>query len=286
MIIESHAHYTHMKFDGRFRFVTCENGTFAVREGGRDDILAALPENGVTGVIEPAIDLASNEKILAFCKDREGFFPAVGVHPTRVASVGPKGRKLLKKYASDPNVVAVGETGLDYHYPRKEQHRIRQFVMFQYQISLAAKRGLPLILHIRMAYPDAIRILRWNRKKLNGGVAHCFNSSAEDALALIGMGFRIGIGGALLQNNETGAALRETVRVIPLERILVETDAPYVMPDLTELPMSGKEKKKIRNTSMTLPAVIGKIAELKGLDVKTVEDAVFRNTVAVFGLDR
>ena len=78
----------------------------------------------------------------------------------------------------------------------------------------------------------------------------------------------------------------QPIRAIPLERILVETDAPYVMPDLPELPMSGKEKKKIRNTSMTLPAEIGKIAELKGLDVKTVEDAVIRNTVAVFGPDR
>lgn len=191
---------------------------------------------------------------------------------------------MLRAYAADEDVVAIGETGLDYHYERKEQHRFRQLMMFQFQINLAAKYSLPLILHIRLAYKDAIRILKWNRRKLNGGIAHCFCGAKEEALELIKLGFCIGIGGVLLQENETSDRLQEVVRTIPLKRILVETDAPYVLPELNDFTLGSKAKRKIRNTSLILPEVIKKIAELKEMDASLVEERIYNNTVEVFGL--
>ena len=285
MTIDSHTHYSHFRFNDRFRYLSRENGSYCVKEGSREDVLAELKACGIVEAIEPAIDLASNRKVLDLCASHPGFlFPAVGVHPTRVAQLKREDRQTLREYASDKNVVAVGETGLDYHYERKEQHRLRQLYWFQYQIDLAARCGLPLVLHIRLAYKDAIRVLRLNHRKLRGGVAHCFCGTKEEALQLVGLGFRIGIGGALLQENEKARELQEAVRRIPLESILAETDAPYVLPDVSDLPLSSKVKRKIRNTSLILPEVIGKIAELKGVDRTVVEKAICRNTAETFGL--
>ena len=287
MIIDSHAHYSHFKFEQHFRFLDCTDGQYGINEGSKEDILDGMSEKGIVGAIEPAIDLASNQRVLNLCEAHKGFFfPAVGVHPTRTASLTRKDRKQLRKYASDQRVIAIGETGLDYHFDRKEQHCFRQFINFQYQINLADKYKHPLILHIRLAYKDAIRILKWNRKKLRGGVAHCFCGTKEEALELIGLGFCLGIGGVLLEENETAEELREIVCDVPLERILVETDAPYVLPYLPDVSLSGNAKRKIRNTSLILPEVIKKIAELKGMDETVVEETVYKNTVELFGLDR
>lgn len=285
MIIDSHAHYSHFKFNDRFRYLSVENGDYRINEGSRDDILAELTQVGISGVIEPAIDFASNQKIFEFCKAHPGFiFPAVGIHPTRTASVKWRDLFRLREYASEQTVIAIGETGLDYHYPRKEQHRLRQMLMFQYQIDLAVKRKLPLILHVRQAYKDVIRILKWNRKNLNGGVAHCFCGTKEDALELIQLGFCIGVGGVLLQTNEKAANLQAVVRTIPMEKILIETDSPYVLPDIVNLQLGSKAQRKIRNTSLLLPKVIQKIAELKEMNAAEVEKNVYKNTVTVFNL--
>lgn len=287
MIIDSHAHYSHFKFIERFRYLSCENRAYKIVEGTREDVFLKMQESGIFGSIEPAIDFASNEKLLEFCKLHVGqVFPAVGIHPTRTAAITGKELSRLREYAEDPGVVAIGETGLDYHYPRKDQHRLRQMLFFQYQINLAAHRKLPLILHIRLAYKDAIRILKLNRKRLYGGVAHCFCGTKKEAKELIELGFHIGIGGVLLQENETAAALQQVVQAIPVESILVETDAPYVLPELNDPSLGGKAKRKIRNTSLILPEVIKKISELKEMDALLAEERIYKNTVEVFGVPR
>lgn len=284
MILDSHAHYSRRNFDGIYRFLGRGGEGLEIREGTRDEILKQLKENGIVGAIEPAVELGSNPVLLDFCGKHPGFYPAVGVHPTKVADLRLRDGKTLFRWASGNGVVAIGETGLDYHLARKDQHRLRQFFWFQRQIDLAARLHLPLVLHIRLAYKDAIRILRRNRRKLNGGVAHCFLGTKEDATALIGLGFRIGIGGALLRSDETAAELQETVRAIPLEKILAETDAPYVLPDLSRIAPELRKKGKLRNTSLLLPEVIGKIAELKGVSRETAEETIFRNTAEAFVL--
>lgn len=285
MIIDSHAHYTRTKFDNGFRYLAYEAGEYTVKEGSREDILAELAESAVTAFIEPGVELESNEVLLEFCREHPDVYPAVGVHPTRIGLLKRKNRAKLLKCARDESVIAIGETGLDFHQERREQYRLRQFEWFLFQINLADSKNLPLILHIRKAHRAAIAVLRLNKKKLHGGVAHCFCGTAKEAQDLFDLGLNIGIGGALLQNNENTAALEEAVRMAPLDRIIVETDAPYVLPSFTDESLSKKSIRKIRNTSLILPEVIKRIAELKGLDAKTVEDAVYANTVKLFGLE-
>ena len=284
MIIDSHAHYSRRHFDEYFRYLALRGDEYAIGEGTRDVLLKEMAERGVEAFIEPAVELASNRKLLALADRYPGIcLPAVGVHPTRTGTLKRKDRAELRGYAADQRVIAIGETGLDYHLQRKEQHRLRQLYWFLYQIDLADELGLPLILHIRDAYPDVIRVLKLNRKKLHGGVAHCFSASAAEAKALTALGFHIGIGGMLLQENEKAAALAEAVRAVPIERILIETDAPFVLPETPSLCLTRKQKRNLRNTSLILPGVIRRIAALKGLEPAEAEQTLYENTLRLLG---
>lgn len=284
-IIDSHAHYTRHGFSDSFSYLAYSEHGFMVNEGTIDGLLSDIRHQGIVASIEPGVELESNTTLLDFCEQYPGFvFPAIGVHPTRVAPLGWGKRKELAKYSQSGNIVAIGETGLDYHLGRKEQHRIKQFLWFQYQIILADRLNLPLILHIRNAYAPAIKMLQFNRNRLHGGVSHCFSGSTEEAMKLIKLGFHIGIGGALLQSDDRAASLRKAVAAIPLDRILVETDAPYVLPHFEIQNISKKGKRKIRNSSLILPAVIRQIAEIKNMDAGAVESTLFSNTVNLFKL--
>lgn len=285
MIIESHAHYSHYKFNQTFRYLSYKNGNFSLEEGNRYDLIENLKENGVVASVEPAIGIESNEKLHQLSNFYPDFiFPSYGCHPTRAYLAKWRDRKIIEGYAllSSGKCVAIGETGLDYHYERKNQHRLCQKRWFRYQIKLAYKLNKPLILHIRKASSDALKMLKKYRKYLTGGVVHCFCDDYKVAQAYIDLGLHIGIGGALLQN-ENSEMLSEVVRGIPLERIVVETDAPYVLPDIADLEM-GKKKNRIRNTSMILSCIIERIAEIKGLSVPIIENTVLNNTIKLFSL--
>ena len=276
MIIESHAHYSHKRYDGTFRYLT---GQLTAEEGNRDGLLKRLRESGVALCIEPAIDFDSNRLTAALYRQHPDFFRlAVGVHPTRTAQVPWRQRKQLATWARGPGVAAIGETGLDYHRPR--HHRLVQLLWFRYQLDLARRTGLPLVLHIRMADRDALPMLRRRRRWLPGGVVHCFQGGWETARQYLDLGLCLGIGGALLR--QESAPLRETVARAPLERLLVETDSPYVLPDI---PWEGSRKSlgRVRNSSL-LPRIIEEIARLKRLPPETVEAAVLENTRRVFRL--
>ena len=287
MIIESHAHLTHMKFDGFFRYLDYDRaaGLYTVCKGDRAALIGRMRAAGVGAVVEPAIDLASNRALMDLAAAEPGWlFPAVGLHPTRTSGAPWAERALLEELSRRPEVVAIGETGLDYHYPRAQQHRRVQLRWFVYQILLAYRRRLPLILHLRDADRDALTVLRLFRPFLRGGVAHCFYGDAARAQTLMKLGFHLGIGGTLLQDNDAGRTLCETVRSVPLERILLETDAPYVHPSCEVLP-GGKVRGKVRNTSLILPAVAARIALLKGLSPEAVERQTAANAATLFGLD-
>ena len=175
MIIESHAHYSHKRYDGTFRYLT---GQLTAEKGNRDGLLKRLRESGVALCIEPAIDFDSNRLTAALYRQHPDFFRlAVGVHPTRTAQVPWRQRKQLATWARGPGVAAIGETGLDYHRPR--HHRLVQLLWFRYQLDLARRTGLPLVLHIRMADRDALPMLRRRRRWLPGGVVHCFQGGWE-----------------------------------------------------------------------------------------------------------
>ena len=181
-------------------------------------------------------------------------------------------------------MIAIGELGLDYHYKRLKQHRIRQKMWFVWQLKLAEKSHLPLILHIRLGDTDAIKILRHHKDKLNGGVCHCFNQGSDIAkIYTEEFGFMLGIGGSLLQ--EGCEKLEQTVRDIPLEHLILETDGPYVRPIRPEN-VTGKKWKKTRNSSLIIPDIAQRVAELKKIDVDEVERITTENVVRVFKLQK
>lgn len=283
MIIDSHAHLTHHQFKQDFRYLYVNEKEYAVESGTLTDIIEACKAQKVIGSVEPAISYESNELIRDF-QPPEGFkfYRAVGVHPTRVHLTKLNCLKKLADFiASD--TVAIGETGLDYHYPRKEQHRILQKIWFKYQIRLADKNNLPLILHIRKANEDALKILNKYKVRLHGGVVHCFSEAPDVAKQYLSLGFALGIGGTLLQNNSAAERLRESVKIVPLEMLIVETDAPFILPDF---PYEGtkRSRRKIRNTSMILPLVIEEIAKIKGIDSEIVNKVIYDNTIRIFKL--
>jgi TatD DNase family protein len=142
---------------------------------------------------------------------------------------------------------------------------------------------LPVILHVRDAHEDALRILRWHPARKLGGVIHCFYGSKEIAEQHLKLGYHIGIGGSVLQLEERAKDLREAIPHIPLDQILLETDAPFILPYCKDV-IQPKLLRRARNTSLILPAVIEKIAELKGIPADDVEQATTENTIRLFQL--
>jgi len=281
-MIDSHAHYTHRRFRDRFRYLDYGEAGFGVIEGTLDDVFARIEAAGITDFIEPAIDLASNEEMLELAGKCHGkMHVAVGLHPTRTFLTKWSDRVQLEELSRRNGVVAIGEAGLDYHYRRSAQHRLCQRRWFRYQIDLACERKLPLVLHIRRADKAALRILKRNRKKIVGGVVHCFNGDSAIAEQYLSLGLYFGIGGALLERSERAKTLREAIRVIPLDRILLETDAPFVLPYCTDA--SGEQiSGKIRNASTVILAVAEEIARIKDVEVETVREITTTNARTLF----
>lgn len=285
MIIDSHTHYAHARYDREFPYLEEQNGDYAVQRATREQLLASMKTNGIVGIIEAAIGLDGIEKQIALASDPSfRTWITVGVHPTRCIHTPWRLRKKVTSYAETMAPVAIGETGLDYHHPRKKQHRLRQNIWFRYHLHLADRLKLPLVLHIRNADKYALPILQKYRTRLHGGVVHCFSGDITLAEQYIRLGFALGIGGKLLCDDEQGKILCETVKRVPLDTLIVETDAPFVLPDTGKLPCSRKQLRKLCNSSLILPAVIRKIAELRSEDYEATERAIYRNTIRVFRL--
>ncbi|MBE6610719.1 MAG: TatD family deoxyribonuclease [Ruminococcaceae bacterium] len=283
MIIDSHAHYALKQFNGVFPYLYDDGEKWAVGEADRNTLFAEMQKRGVVGAIEPSIELSKIEKQLELVSARPSqMWAAVGVHPTRCVKYGFEERTKLKDLAERGGAVAIGETGLDHHYPPDQCDREAQKRWFVYQIELADSLGLPLVLHVRDADGEALEILYRYKDKLHGGVAHCFKGDHAMAERYIELGYAVGIGGKLFSKDEDGEALCDTVKNAPLSSILVETDAPLVAPDVSDV--FGDEKQKFRNTSLILPAVIRKIAELRGEPRDKTEETIYQNTLRVFGL--
>ena len=281
MIVDSHAHYAHASFSNTFRYLSWEEN-WSLKEGTLEELLAQMEARGISMSIEPGIALDFNERVLALAKRYPGrIFPAVGCHPTRCISEKWSGRKRLEDFLKRGAVVAVGETGLDYHHPRQEQRRFRQYLWFLCQLRLARKHKLPLILHIRDADRDAIRILKLCKPRY-GGVVHCCGEGWDVIQEYLRLGLHIGIGGVLL-NPARNEKLREAVKHIPLDRILVETDSPYVLPYCKDV-LPPKLVRRARNSSLILPRVISEIAAIQRITPEETERATAENAIRLFGL--
>ena len=284
MIIDSHAHYNNNAYKKPFRYLTYGDDGYALKEGDRDQLFQELLNANIPYSIEAGVSLESCKEVLELATQYPGqIFPTIGVHPTRSIFEKWSDRHKLLAYANTPGVIAIGEIGLDYHYKREEQHRLKQHIWFIYQLNLAWKKKLPVILHVREAHDDAIRILKWHPARKLGGVIHCFYGSKEIAEQYLKLGYHIGIGGSVLQLEERAKDLWEAIPHIPLDRILIETDAPFILPYCKDV-IQPKLLRRARNTSMILPAVIKKIAELKDVSSDEVEQATTNNVIQLFRL--
>lgn len=254
-LFDSHAHYGDARFDP-----------------DRAAVLDALPLAGVERVLEVGCAPADFLPTLGLCNGRPGFFAALGVHPHDADAWGPPVEaELTRLLQTGPKAVALGEIGLDYHYdfsPRDVQRRA-----FDEQLSLARRLGKPVVLHVREAYGDAMELLRAHKDGLRG-VMHCFSGSPETARECVRMGLYVAFGGSVTFRNARKVA--ESAAAVPLERLLVETDCPYMAP----VPHRGE-----RNDSRLLPFVVEKLAQIHGVSPEALAEVTYQNACAVFGIE-
>ena len=242
-------------------------------DNDRAEVVERAVRAGVTLMLLPAIDSQSIEALESLYNSKPAVFRKMaGLHPTSVKEDYSAELQLVERQlaAHPDDYVAVGEIGLDFYWD--DTFREQQIAALEFQFDLAEKFHKPVALHVRKAYNEMFEVLKANSAKSLTGVFHCFGSSVQEARKAIDMGFYIGVGGVVTFKNAT---LAEVVRQIPLERILIETDAPYLAP----VPTRGK-----RNESSYCTFVAQKIAELKDVDFETVAEVTTNNATVLFGL--
>lgn len=253
-IFETHAHYEDAKFDT-----------------DRETLIASLPEHDIEYVINVGSSLETTKKSIVLAEQYEFIYAAVGVHPSDVAELNDENFKELSAAADLKKTVAVGEIGLDYYWDKEPQVQENQRYWFRRQLALAKEKDLPVIIHSRDAAEDTMQILKETPMRENPGVIHCYSYSVEMAREFIKMGYYIGVGGVLTFKN--AKKLRAVVEEIPLERILLETDCPYMAPE----PHRGE-----RNSSLFIPHVVEKIAEIRNISTEEVLQTTNTNARELF----
>lgn len=251
MIFETHAHYDDEKFSK-----------------DRETLLVSLPEKGIGRVINVGSSIETTKTSLMLADRYEHVYAAVGVHPSDIEGLNEETYSWLTEQAKAQKVVAVGEIGLDYYWEKEPEVQENQRYWFQRQLKLAEQSGLPVIIHSRDAAADTMEILKGANTQ---GVIHCYSYSPEIAQEYVKMGYYIGVGGVVTFKN--AKKLKQTVEAVPMERILLETDCPYMAPE----PHRGE-----RNDSSYLPYVVEQIAELKNLSTDEVEQITWENAMKLF----
>lgn len=250
-IFDSHAHY--------------DSDAFAQ---DREQVVAGLPEAGVCAVINCASDLETARQSIALAKAFPFVRAAAGIHPHEAATVAQEDYACLRELLQAPEVVAVGEIGLDYHYDFCP--RAKQLEVLRAQLAIAGERDLPVIIHDREAHGDMYPLLREYRPR---GVIHCFSGSVELAKEALSYGMYIGLGGAVTFKNAKTPV--EVAAFVPDDRLLIETDAPYMTP----VPYRGK-----RCTSAHIALTAQRLAEIRGVSADRILDLTRANANRLFGL--
>ena len=244
----------------------------------RDEVLARAWKNGLEMILNPGIDLQSSQAALGLSEVNERVFAAVGVHPNSALTWNEHSLDSFRALAAHPKVVAIGEIGLD-HYRQRAPHDLQKTV-FQAQLYLAADLGLPVIIHSREAGADVLDILRdwWTELKTRNsalvsrpGVLHSYSDRQDLASEAIKMNFYIGITGPVTYKN--AADVRQVVQATPIENLLIETDAPFLPPQLHR----GR-----RNEPAYVPLVAEKIAELHQQPLEKVAEVTTQNAMRLF----
>lgn len=250
-IFDSHAHYNDPAFDA-----------------DRDEVLNSLGENGVSNVINCATDYNSSLISLSYAEKYPFIYASCGLHPEDIKDDYEDELGKIYPLLIEKKCVAVGEIGLDYHYdeiPRKVQIDV-----FTRQLIKANEMNLPVIVHDREAHADTLELLKKYKPK---GVLHCFSGSVETAREVLNLGMYLGFGGVVTFKNAVKSV--ETAKYVPLDRILLETDCPYMAP----VPYRGK-----RNDSSLIKFAAEKIGEIRGIDAQTVIDEANKNTKRLFNI--
>ena len=252
-IFDTHAHYDSSAFNP-----------------DREAVLAALPEAGVALVVDPGCDLPTSRAALALAEQFPHVYAAVGIHPEDCGGYTDADLDALRQLCRHDKAVAIGEIGLDYYWAENPPREFQQQV-FRRQLELALELDMPVIIHDREAHGDCLAIV----KEYPGlrGVFHCFSGSPEMAAELLKRGWYLGFDGPITYKNAKRAP--EVAAMTPLDRILVETDSPYMTP----VPFRGK-----RNDSRYLPYVLEKLAEWKGVTTEEMTDITFANGKRLFGI--
>ena len=239
----------------------------AMFDGERRDVIKKIRDAGVGRVNNIGADMESSRASIALAEEYDFIYATVGVHPSGTRDMLLSDLDELRKMANHPKVVAIGEIGLDYHYDDTDP--VTQKKWFRAQLDLAKELDMPVVIHDRESKGESIEILR--EKGISNGVIHCFSGSAETSKILLDMGFHISFTGVVTFKNARRAI--EALRVIPMDRLFIETDCPYMAPE----PHRGK-----RNDSSLVIHIAEKIAEIKGLPLDEVIRITTENAIRFF----
>ena len=254
MIFDTHAHYDDEQF-----------------ASDRDEVLCALAALGVGRVVNPGCTVASSRAAIALAEQYPFVYAAVGLHPENCAGAGEAEFEAIAALARHEKAVAIGEIGLDYYWEENPPRDFQREVLAR-QMALAEQLDLPVVIHDRDAHGDCMDMVRAFPNVR--GEFHCYSGSVEDAKVLLDRGWYLGFGGSLTFKNARKAP--EVVRYMPLDRLLLETDSPYLAP----VPHRGK-----RNDSRFLPLVAERVAALKEISAEEVERAAWDNANAFFAIE-
>ena len=252
MIIDSHAHYNDEVFDG-----------------DRDEILGGLASRGVELVVNIGTDIESSRYSIDLTNKYDKVYAVVGFHPDYVDDVTEEDYLLMREMLKEEKVVGIGEIGLDYHYTKENKEA--QIRCFERQLAIAKEMDMPFVIHSRDAAKDTLDIMKAHQNDGLSGILHCFSYSKEMAREYVKMGYYIGIGGVVTFKNAIN--IKEVVAEVPIDRIVVETDCPYLAP----APFRGK-----RNESMYLKYIVEEIARIKSLPAEEVVEKANQNAKDVY----
>lgn len=255
MIFDTHAHYTDEQFDA-----------------DRDQLLRSMNSNNIGLILNAASNLDEMPDIIALAEEYPFFYASVGIHPEAVEDLPSDYIEKIRKYTEHKKIKAIGEIGLDYHWTT-DTKQLQQRI-FGEQIDLARDLGLPIIVHDREAHADTLRILREHKVYECGGVFHCYSGSAEMVHEITEeLGMYIAFGGTVTFKNAHKP--QEAAKVVPSDRLLIETDSPYLAP----VPYRGK-----RNSSLYLPEVINTLAQIRGVTPDEIERITEQNGRKLFNI--
>ena len=237
----------------------------------REQVIDKIKNSNVGLVNNIAADMESSRAAIALAEKHDFIYATVGIHPSDVLSMTEEDIEELRTLSKHPKVVAIGEIGLDYHYDDADPNIQKQW--FRAQLDLAKELDMPVVIHDRDSKGECLAILK--EKNINNGVVHCFSGSAETARELVKMGLHISFTGVVTFKNARRAI--EAVKAIPIERLFIETDCPYMAPE----PFRGQ-----RNDSSMVYRIAEKIAEIKELPVDEVIRLTRENAIKFFGINQ